>query len=133
MPRVLVAGFRHWSRQIDYRLTPESRYPAGVEDCRLATEWLAKEAPALGIDISRFAVAGNSAWWQPCHGGGKVARDYGTPRVLFQLLIYPVTDNTQAMDRSTSAIEYRRGPRVHFGRFPLVPGPVLRRTSRASG
>ena len=94
---------------VDYRRAPESRYPAAVEDCRLATQWLANEAAALGVDASRLAVAGDSAGGNLATAVARWARDHGTPRVLFQLLIYPVTDNTRALDSSASAIEYGAG------------------------
>ena len=100
--RALVAA-------VDYRRAPESTYPAAVDDCRLATQWLASEAAALGIDASRLAVAGDSAGGNLATAVARWARDQGAPRVAFQLLIYPVTDNTRALDNSASAIEYGSG------------------------
>jgi acetyl esterase len=78
---------------VDYRMGPEHRFPAAVEDCIAATRWVAAEASALRIDPGRLAVGGDSA-------GGNLAavvaialRDAGhQPPLRFQLLVYPQTD-----------------------------------------
>ena len=78
---------------VDYRMGPEHRFPAAVDDVLAATHWLQAQASSLGLDPSRFAVGGDSA-------GGNLAavvalawRDAGTaPPLRLQLLIYPATD-----------------------------------------
>jgi acetyl esterase len=77
---------------VDYRLSPEVKFPAAVEDSYAATQWVAANAERLGIDSRRIAVGGDSA-------GGNLAtviamrcRDAGGPAIAGQLLIYPVTD-----------------------------------------
>ena len=78
---------------VDYRMGPEHRFPAAVDDVLAATRWLQAQADTLGLDATRFAVGGDSA-------GGNLAavvalawRDAGEAVPLkFQLLIYPATD-----------------------------------------
>jgi len=94
---------------VHYRRGPEFRYPAAVEDCLRATAWLAERAGEFGADGTRLAVAGDSAGGNLAAVVARSARDAGAPKVLFQVLIYPVTDNTQALDRTASAVEYGDG------------------------
>jgi acetyl esterase len=77
---------------IDYRLAPEHKFPAAVDDCIAATEWAWDNAATLGIDRSRLAVGGDSAGGNLAAVVALNARDRGTPRLKFQLLIYPACD-----------------------------------------
>lgn len=77
---------------VDYRLGPEHRFPAAVDDCVAATRWVREQAASLALDASRLAVGGDSA-------GGNLAavtclalREAGQALPGYQLLIYPATD-----------------------------------------
>ena len=77
---------------VDYRLAPEHKFPAAVDDAWAATRWIAAHATELGIDAERLAVGGDSAGGNLAAGVALLARDAGTPRIRLQILTYPVTD-----------------------------------------
>jgi acetyl esterase len=77
---------------VDYRLAPEHRWPAAVEDAYAATEWASRNAAALGGAQHRLAVAGDSAGGNLAAVVALGARDRGGPAIGFQLLVYPVLD-----------------------------------------
>jgi acetyl esterase len=77
---------------VEYRLAPESRFPAAAEDCYVATKWVAANAAALGIDAKRIAIGGDSAGGNLAAVVALMARDRRGPALRHQLLIYPVTD-----------------------------------------
>jgi acetyl esterase len=78
---------------VDYRMGPEDRFPAAVDDSFAALGWVAAHADELGADASRLAVAGDSAGGNLAAVTSQLARDAGGPEIRFQLLVYPVTDH----------------------------------------
>ncbi|HZU16759.1 MAG TPA: alpha/beta hydrolase [Candidatus Dormibacteraeota bacterium] len=76
---------------VDYRLAPEHRFPAAVEDAYAATRWVAEHGPELGLEAERLAVGGDSAGGNLAAVVALLARVKG-PRLAYQLLIYPATD-----------------------------------------
>lgn len=77
---------------VDYRMGPEHRFPAAVEDSLAAAYWVARNADALGVDPSRLAVGGDSAGGNLAAVVAICARDAGDLPIALQLLIYPATD-----------------------------------------
>jgi acetyl esterase len=77
---------------VDYRMAPEHRFPAAVDDALAATRWVHQQAAALGLDASRLAVGGDSAGGNLAAVVALAARDAGDLPIRFQLLIYPATD-----------------------------------------
>lgn len=78
---------------VEYRLAPETAFPGAIEDCYAGLGWTIANAEALGVDIDRIGVMGESA------GGGlaaaltQLARDRGEYSLAFQHLIYPMLDD----------------------------------------
>ena len=77
---------------VDYRLAPEHRFPAAVDDALAGFRWAWEEAARLGADPGRIAVAGDSAGANLAAVVCRLARDEGGPTPAFQVLIYPVID-----------------------------------------
>ena len=77
---------------VGYRLGPEHRFPAAVDDSIAATRWVHANAATLGLDATRLAVGGDSAGGNLAAVVAIAARDAGDLPVVFQLLIYPATD-----------------------------------------
>ena len=119
---------------VDYRMGPEHRFPAAVDDSIAATRWVQAQAGELGLDAQRIAVGGDSA-------GGNLAavvslafRDSGGVPLAYQLLIYPSTDmrriapshtrNGQGYLLTSDTIAYFQG---HY-----LADPRLELDSRAS-
>jgi acetyl esterase/lipase len=91
---------------VDYRLAPEHPFPAPLDDCAAAWQWLQDAASARGLDPDRIAVGGQSA------GGGLAAalaqrlHDVGGPQPRAQLLYCPMLDDRTAARRELDAVRH---------------------------
>ena len=72
---------------VDYRLSPETKYPGALEDAFAALRWVAVSAAELAVAPGRIAVGGFSAGANLATGIAALARDRGGPAVAFQLLV----------------------------------------------
>ena len=77
---------------LDYRLAPENKFPAAVEDCFSCFQWLSAEGQTIGADPQRIAVGGDSAGGNLAAVVSQMARSMDFDRPIFQLLLYPATD-----------------------------------------
>ncbi|XP_078699821.1 arylacetamide deacetylase-like [Branchiostoma floridae x Branchiostoma belcheri] len=89
---------------VNYCLAPEHKFPAGLDDCVMATKYFIRHAGRYNVDPSRIGVAGESA------GGNfaavvalKLAQEKHRPVLKLQLLLYPVT---QLLMFTASAYKY---------------------------
>jgi acetyl esterase/lipase len=109
---------------VEYRLAPEHPFPAGLDDCYAALEWMVAESAGLGIDTDRIGVYGQSA------GGGLAAalalltRDRGGPSLCFQYLGIPELDDrldTPSMQQFVDTPMWNRPNAVLSWRYYLGP------------
>jgi len=77
---------------IGYRLAPETKFPAAVDDAYAAVRWVSDNAADLRIDPTRIAVGGASAGGNLAAAAALVARERGGAKIAFQLLTVPVTE-----------------------------------------
>ena len=77
---------------VDYRLAPEHKFPAAVDDCLAAYRWLRAKGRDLGADTTKVAVAGDSAGGNLSAVVSQLAASSGVPVPTCQVLIYPAVD-----------------------------------------
>ena len=127
---------------VDYSLAPEFPFPAAFNDGVAALNWLAANAPTLGVDPLRLGVGGVSAGGAIAAGVVLHARDTRGPTLRAQLLVYPVTDNE--LNSESTAQFFRAEPfdgeraekmwRLYLGTEPTHVSPyasVARETNFA--
>src|SRR5437773_7525477 len=78
---------------VDFRLAPEHKFPMGLEDAYAATRWVAEHGAEIGVDRGHVAVGGDSAGGNLAAVVPLLAKQRGGPRLVFQLLMSPVTGN----------------------------------------
>jgi acetyl esterase/lipase len=86
---------------VEYRLAPETPYPGPLEDCYAGLRWVYENAGKLGIDRARLGIGGASAGGGHAAGHALRTRDRGEIPLAFELLIYPMIDDTMT-SRSSS-------------------------------
>lgn len=86
---------------IEYRKAPEHPFPAAVEDADAALDWLVANGPAIGLEVRRIVVAGESAGATLATVLARHARDRGIV-LAGQVMLYPVTDS------DTTTASYRQ-------------------------
>ena len=77
---------------VDYRLSPEAKFPSAVDEAFAALNWIETNAASLGVDANRVAVGGDSAGGALAAVVTQLAKQKGAPKIAFQLLLFPVTD-----------------------------------------
>jgi acetyl esterase len=96
---------------VDYRLAPEHKAPAAVDDAYAAYRWAVDHASELGADPRRVAVGGDSAGGNLAAVVSQLARNDGAPPPVLQLLIYPITNyagQTRSQDLFADGFFLRR-------------------------
>jgi acetyl esterase len=79
---------------VDYRLAPENKWPAPLDDAIAATRWIFANAPSLGIDAGRIAIGGDSAGGHLAACVTQAIKASGGLKLAFQLLLFPGTEFT---------------------------------------
>jgi acetyl esterase len=88
--RAMTNGIGAVVVSVDYRLAPESPWPAAAEDVYAVADWATQQAGALGADPGRLLVAGDSAGGNLAAVTALMARDRDWPAIAGQVLVYPV-------------------------------------------
>ena len=92
---------------VNYTPSPEARYPIAVEEAYTATKYIADNARSMNLDASRLAVAGDSVGGNMATVVTLLAKYRGGPDIVFQALLYPVTDSNFNTD---SYYQFADGP-----------------------
>jgi acetyl esterase len=90
--RNLCGGVGALVASVDYRMGPEHKFPAAVEDSWAALRWVGANAESLGADSDRIGVHGDSAGANLAAVIALLARDAGAPKLRLQSLVYPIAD-----------------------------------------
>jgi acetyl esterase len=122
--RDLCAESRAAVLAVDYRLAPEHRFPAAVDDSLAAVRWIAQHAANFSLDPSCIVVAGDSAGANLAAVTALRVREEGGPELRAQVLVYPVTDYHTPATRSyidnQTGYSLTRAAMIRFWRDYLV-------------
>jgi acetyl esterase len=92
---------------VAYRLAPENPYPAGLNDCYRALEFIWEHSQELKLSRDLIAVGGSSAGANLAASIALLARDRRGPKICFQLLLIPALDDRLTTD---SAVQFTDTP-----------------------
>ena len=79
---------------VDYRRSPEHKFPAGIEDCYAVLQWAAAHGGELGANPARIALTGDSAGGNFSAALCQAAKTRNGPKISFQALVYPAVDQS---------------------------------------
>ncbi|MDC7825335.1 alpha/beta hydrolase [Pseudomonas sp. BLCC-B13] len=99
---------------VGYTPSPEAQYPTAIDQAYAATRWVGEHGKEIQVDSSRLAVAGNSVGGNMAAVVALKAKEAGTPKLSFQLLLWPVTDANQ------ETASYNQFAQGHFLTKPLM-------------
>lgn len=77
---------------VNYTPSPEAKYPVSLEQAYAVTKWVAQNGQTINVDPSRLAIVGDSVGGNMAAALTLLAKERGGPKIIFQLLFYPVTD-----------------------------------------
>ena len=90
--RILANRLNRMIISVDYRLAPEHKYPAAIEDCVDATQWIFDNSDVLGLDTKHIAMGGDSGGATNTAVVCQYFRDRNGIQIEKQVLVYPATD-----------------------------------------
>lgn len=77
---------------VNYTPSPEAKYPVSLEQAYAATKWVAQNGQTINVDSSRLAIVGDSVGGNMAAAVTLLAKSRGGPKIIFQVLFYPVTN-----------------------------------------
>ena len=107
---------------VDYRLAPENKFPIAVEDSYAATNWVFNNANTINANPEYIAVGGPSAGGNLAGAVSIMARDLGTPPLVYQVLLYPVTNyafNTASYQKNDQGYFLEKEEMIWFWKLYL--------------
>ena len=134
LARILANQARICVVAVDYRLAPEHRFPAALDDCAAALKWVVANTGLLAITPGRIGIGGDSAGGNLAAVLALMGRDGSAPATMFQALIYPVTDLTAtsaSYQRVTAGLPLTAAT-MHWFIDHYAPEAASRRDWRAS-